>query len=225
MPKLKKKSKKKIKFFLSFLFVITLIVILYLCCDKSTKNIFIHDNEIFTDQEIIDMASLTNYPNFFTTTGYSVKKKLLKNDYIKNVKVRKSIFMAFHIYIEEYNLLFERQSNGKIVLENGKEISNTKNVVIPFFVNDSEIEESRLNEFIDKFALLNKDVTSKISEIRYDPTELDKDRFLFYMNDKNYVYITLTKIDSINKYNEMIEKFEGKKGILYLDSGNYFQIK
>ena len=29
----------------------------------------------------------------------------------------------------------------------------------------------------------------------------------------------------INKYNEMIEKFEGKKGILYLDSGNYFQIK
>lgn len=225
MPKLKKKSKKKIRLFLIFLLVIALGAILYLCSDKSIKNIFIHDNNIFTDQEIIDMAGLTNYPNFFTTTGYNVKKKLLKNDYIKGIKVRKSIFRAFHIYVDEYSVLFERQSNGKVVLENGKEIDNTKNVVVPFFINDSEIEEERLDEFIKKYSLLSKDVTVKISEIKYDPTDLDKDRFLFYMNDQNYVYITLTKIDTINKYNEMIEKFEGKKGILYLDSGNYFQIK
>lgn len=225
MSKLKKKSKKKIRLFLIFLLVIALGAILYLCSDKSIKNIFIHNNNIFTDQEIIDMAGLTNYPNFFTTTGYNVKKKLLKNDYIKGIKVRKSIFMAFHIYVDEYSVLFERQSNGKVVLENGKEIDNTKNVVVPFFINDSEIEEERLDEFIKKYSLLSKDVTVKISEIKYDPTDLDKDRFLFYMNDQNYVYITLTKIDTINKYNEMIEKFEGKKGILYLDSGNYFQIK
>ena len=74
MPKLKKKSKKKIRLFLIFLLVIALGAILYLCSDKSIKNIFIHNNNIFTDQEIIDMADLTNYPNFFTTTGYNVKK-------------------------------------------------------------------------------------------------------------------------------------------------------
>ena len=45
------------------------------------------------------------------------------------------------------------------------------------------------------------------------------------MNDDNYVYITLTKLDLINKYNETLEQLEGKKGILYLDSGNYFKIK
>ena len=117
MPKLKKKSKKKIRLFLIFLLVIALGAILYLCSDKSIKNIFIHDNNIFTDQEIIDMAGLTNYPNFFTTTGYNVKKKLLKNYYIKGIKVRKSIFRAFHIYVDEYSVLFERQSNGKVVLE------------------------------------------------------------------------------------------------------------
>ena len=44
------------------------------------------------------------------------------------------------------------------------------------------------------------------------------------MNDGNYVYITLTKIEEINYYLEIIPKLEDKKGILYLDSGKYFEI-
>ena len=53
---------------------------------------------------------------------------------------------------------------------------------------------------------------------------LDKDRFLLYMNDQIYVYITLTKIEVLNNYNEITKSLEGKKGILYLDSGNHFEI-
>jgi hypothetical protein len=44
------------------------------------------------------------------------------------------------------------------------------------------------------------------------------------MNDQIYVYITLTKIDVLNNYNEITKELEGKKGILYLDSGNHFEI-
>ena len=64
-----------------------------------------------------------------------------------------------------------------------------------------------------------------ISEIEYKPTDLDKERFMFYMSDTNYVYITLSKISLINSYNEIYPTLEGKKGILYLDSGNHFEIK
>ena len=45
------------------------------------------------------------------------------------------------------------------------------------------------------------------------------------MNDGNMVYITLTKTESLNKYNDIKKELEGKSGILYLDSGNYFEIK
>ena len=69
------------------------------------------------------------------------------------------------------------------------------------------------------------EVLKKISEIKYDPNEYDEDRFLLYMNDQNYVYVTLTKFDLLDKYNETVKKLNGKKGILYLDSGNYFEIK
>ena len=44
------------------------------------------------------------------------------------------------------------------------------------------------------------------------------------MNDGNYVYLTLTKFKQINYYEDVLEKLDGKKGILYLDSGNHFKI-
>ena len=43
------------------------------------------------------------------------------------------------------------------------------------------------------------------------------------MNDGNYVYLTLKKFDNINKYVDMIKSFDNKKGILHLDSGEYFK--
>ena len=73
--------------------------------------------------------------------------------------------------------------------------------------------------------LVNKSILSKISEIEYTPSTIDKEKFLFLMNDGNYVYITLSKIDLINTYNEIYPTLEGKKGILHLDSGNHFEIK
>ena len=44
------------------------------------------------------------------------------------------------------------------------------------------------------------------------------------MNDGNYVYINLDKFESINRYSEMVTMFDNHKGILYLDSGEYFKI-
>ena len=45
------------------------------------------------------------------------------------------------------------------------------------------------------------------------------------MDDGNLVYITLTKIEKLNKYNDIKDKMDNKTGIIYLDSGNYIEIK
>ena len=63
-----------------------------------------------------------------------------------------------------------------------------------------------------------------MSEIEYSPNDVDEERFFILMNDGNYVYLTLNKFLSINKYTDMIKSFENKKGILYLDSGEYFDM-
>ena len=72
--------------------------------------------------------------------------------------------------------------------------------------------------------LLNKDILIRISEIKYDPNDIDNERFYLTMNDGNYVYLTLNKFDKINNYLEIVKTFNNKKGILYLDSGEYFEI-
>ena len=45
------------------------------------------------------------------------------------------------------------------------------------------------------------------------------------MVDKNYVYVTLSKIDKINKYKLIVDQIDTNKGIIYLDSGDYVEIK
>jgi len=71
---------------------------------------------------------------------------------------------------------------------------------------------------------VSESIKSQISEILYYPNEQDDDRFLLYMNDGNYVYLTLTKFKQINYYEDVLKSLNGKKGILYLDSGNHFEI-
>ena len=84
---------------------------------------------------------------------------------------------------------------------------------------------NKYDTFISKMALIDKGILGKIADIEYTPNDYDKDRFLLYMDDGNMVYLTLTKFKQINYYNEVLEQLEGRKGILYLDSGNHFQIK
>ena len=44
------------------------------------------------------------------------------------------------------------------------------------------------------------------------------------MNDGIYVYVTLNKFDKINDYDDIVSTLQDKKGILYLDNGEYFEV-
>lgn len=215
-------KKKKFKF-TKFIIVLLLLYIIGFYCYKIVmspiKNIVIKNNNYISDQEVIDNASLKNYPSFLLTLKYSIKNKLLKNSLIKDVKIKKKIGNIVEITIEENIPLFIY--NNKVILDNSKEI-NKSDFILPIVVNN--IDEDMLDKLIKKYINIDEDVRLLISEIKYVPNDIDKERFLFTMNDGNYVYITLYKITSINEYIKIYSTLENKKGILYLDSGNYFEI-
>ena len=115
--------------------------------------------------------------------------------------------------------------SGKILLFNGTKLNNDYGLTdIPNLVND-DYDKKIENDFIKKFSKVDKNVLRQISQIEYSKTSVDNERFLLYMDDGNEVYITLTKIEKINKYNEIVEKMDGSHGIIYLDSGDYIEIK
>lgn len=222
-----KKQKKKVKKgFIKFCVIILILFgignLVYYGFGHNIKNIYVLNNNYLSDQEIIDLAKLNNYPNFYTTSSSSIKKKLKSNILVKDVKIKKRLFNKLYIYVDEYEVLFYNQNTSKYVLENKKEVL-LDGIVVPTLIN--YVPDTKYNTFINKYILLDDKVKQKISEIKYDPNTIDEDRFFLYMNDGNYVYITLTKMELLNKYNEAITKVEGKKGTLYLDSGNYFEIR
>lgn len=217
--KKRKIKTKRIIYLLSVIILIALIVSNIL--SLPVKNIYIKGNNIISDKEIISLAGLNNYPPYIDTFKTNIKDKLKKNDYIKNVKIKRTINRKIYLEIEEYTPICKY--NDKLILSSAKQVDNIYNIdYVPFLINDIS---SIYNDFVNKFSEVTTDSLIKISHIEYVPNEVDKKRFLLYMTDSNYVYITLTKIDKINKYNSIVEELDGKKGIIYLDSGDYVEIK
>lgn len=212
---------KKFSFVKLVLVLLIMYIIGFLCYKVAISritNIYIKNNNILTDQEIIDVSGLRNYPSFILTTNYSIKNKLLKNDLVKKVKVKKGLWGKVYINIEEYKPLFIYED--KVILDNKNEVD--LDISLPILVN--KVDDDILDKLISKYESINDEIKLMISEIKYDPNDIDKERFLFTMNDGNYVYITLYKLSSIDEYLKITSTLKDKKGILYLDSGNYFEV-
>lgn len=225
MTKIKKKKRLKLIPFLLFILVITgAFFLVDVLLDTRVENIVIKGNKIVTDQQIIDEAGLSNYPSFYKTTSYNIKKALEKNSFIKEVKIKRSFYHVLTIEVSEHKVLLKKETTGKLVLENMNEVTTDQEIpyTVPRLVND--VPKNKYSELLKNLLKVKNNVRSSISEFYYDPNEFDKDRFLLYMDDGNSVYLTLTKFRMINYYNEVLPQLDGKKGILYLDSGNHFQI-
>lgn len=205
-----------------FSFVIIIYALfIYFIVGCNINNIYIFNNSYLTDQEIIELAEIDDYPNYYTLSLKQIENKIKKNTLVKDVKVKRNFFKQIKIYVEEYKILLKTEE--KYVLSSLEEVILDNDYYnVPILIN--YVPNTKMESLKQKLNNVSYSVLDKISEIKYDPTEVDPDRFLLYMNDDNYVYVTLTKFDLINKYNETLEQLEGKKGILYLDSGNYFKI-
>ena len=120
----KKKNKKKLNIKRVIIVFIILFVIpfsIYKIYKTNIKNIFIIGNVYLSDQEIIDIAKIENYPNSLKNSSASIKNRLEKNRYIYKAKVEKGDFLkTVYIKVKENYPLFYYQVENKTVLYNGK---------------------------------------------------------------------------------------------------------
>ncbi len=220
----KQKKKRRLKVGRLFLLLLILSVISFALInvfDVRINSIIIKGNNILTDQEVIELAKLDDYPPFFKTLTYQVKKNILKSQYVSDVKVSKAI-LSIKIKIKEKKVLYIDASTNDKVTINGI-INDDKIVCAPFLTN--EIPKDKKQTFIKSMNKIDADILCQMSQIKYDPNEIDKDRYYVYMNDGNSVYLTVNKFNKINKYNTILENVGKQNGIIYLDYGDYFEVK
>ncbi len=225
---MKKKEKKKLKIrWVSFLVAFGIIGLLgavgWYLSKEPIRNIYVKGNNYLSDEEIIEIAELENYPSFLLTFSFDIQKKIEENPWIESVKIKKKFWGIVRIEVKEREALFEKVEDQIVVLTDGKEIpkEECRDSVTQLL---NYVPDTKYDSLVKQMARIEPSIRYLISEMTYLPNEQDKDRFLLYMTDGNYVYLTLTKFKHINYYEQVLETLEGKKGILYLDSGNHFQI-
>ncbi len=220
--KVKKKRKLKVKNLLIVLFVFTAILLgVAFLTDVKLNNMIVKGNSLYSDWEIIEMAGLSNYPSSLKTLSSTVEKRLEEDDYIKSVKVSRPSLTKIVINVEENLPLFYYLPENKTILTDKTEV--TDNFSVPTVIN--YVPDNVYSDFLKSMSSINYDIIKRISEIKYDPNEVDEGRFFLTMNDGNQVYLTLNKFTKLDNYLDIIKEFDNKKGILYLDSGEYFEVK
>lgn len=218
-----KKRKRKLKLsrvFLTLFFLFLVVFIVISLTKIKVKGFSISGNTYYTDNEILDMTGLSKYPSFLLTNSYNVSSKVKDNKLIKRITIKKTLYGRFNVTVTENKILFYDSVNNKSVTADGSLVSYYYEYS-PVLVN--EVNNKKVyNKLIEKMIKVNDDIFNNISEIKYEPNDIDKERFLLSMNDGNYVYVTMSKFSSINKYLDIVKTLDSKNGILYLDYGNYF---
>lgn len=222
-------KRTKIKMF-NLLIVLLVAVGLFfsvrLIIDEPIHNIIITGNSYLDDDYIINLANIKNYPAFISINKKEMCKKINKSSYISSCTIKKKFAFVLEINIKENKPLFFENNQKKYVFDNMKSTKVddiSKSFRVPRLLN--YVPDKKYEKFVSSMSKVNSGILSKIGDIEYKPNDYDKDRFLLYMDDGNLVYLTLTKFKTINHYNEVLSQLEGHKGILYLDSGNHFEIK
>lgn len=217
--RVKKRRRLKIgRILLAFFLLFLTIFVIYSILNLKITNIFISGNYYLSDQQIIDAASIGDYPSVIK--GVKQIKNLKDNIYIKDVRVKVRKITQVYIEVTENRPLFYSIDMEKTVLLDGR--TTSEKYPTPTLLN--YVIDSVYPTFVKELGKLDINILNRISEIKYEPNDVDDNRFLLLMTDGNYVYINNSTFYKLSKYMEIIRNFPNKKGVLYLDYGNNFEI-
>ena len=204
--KVKKKRIKVKNIIITLLILLLLGFTSYDIITMPIKNINIINNDIVSDKEILESLNIIDYPSFVKTI-FSIKKNKIYNPYIKNFTVKKKLINKLYIEIEEYKPIAIYKD--KVVLNNNSLADNIYNLdYLPYLINDID---SIYDSFVKNFNKIDNSILYRISQIEYKPNDIDEERFLLYMIDGNYVYISLSKIEKINKKQKKFQIYDRSK--------------
>ena len=116
MVKKRKKLRINVKGLIILLLIIYLIVMLfYTIFNMKIKNIYILNTNILSDNEIIEVAKIKDYPEIFKINTKKLTNNIKQLDLVSDVKISKNIKGVLTIDIEEAKPLFYNRNNDLVV--------------------------------------------------------------------------------------------------------------
>ncbi|AIK38784.1 cell division FtsQ family protein [Bacillus pseudomycoides] len=188
---------------LSICVLITFILLLFLNRFGKISAIYVTGNEIISKAEIISLSNLSDKDNYWNLHEEDIKKRIQKNNLIKEVEISKNFPSRVTINVKENSTVAYMIKDNKyyLLLENGTmldkftndKISKSVPVIKQFTRND----EKQLRKLISELNKLPSEIQSIISEINFLPTKNDK--FHIYLYAKNGFTVSASITDLSEK--------------------------
>ena len=126
-------------FLLFFVFAVMYIL------NVRVKNIYIVGNKYVKDQEIIELAGISDYPKMIEINSLTIKNKLAEENIISEVNVEKKN-TSLILTVKEAKPLYYDNSERATILENGKKI-NKKYV---FYTLNEKVENDLVKMYVSE---------------------------------------------------------------------------
>ena len=129
MANVKRVKRRRINFkavILLLLIVYLIVMLLYTFFTMPIKNIYIKNTTLLSDNDVIEVAGIKDYPSIFKLSSKKLEEKILSLELVEKVKVSKKLNGKLIIDIDEAVPLFYVRSTDKVVLSSKKHVNKIK---------------------------------------------------------------------------------------------------
>lgn len=221
LVKRKRLNVARILVFLLFIYLVVCVCI-YIY-KEPVRHYEIKGNEILSDTEILRYAGIDNYPPFVSISSSRIKKKLKKNNLIKDVNIKYGFNFQITIEVVENKPMFISKETDEVCLADGTLVPYEDTFVgIPILLNNTPMNVMKV--FAKNLSTIDDGIFYMINDIEYKPSYnqynqiIDEYRFLLSMNDKNLVFVNGKRLKPLNRYLDVISTTKlTQNGVFYLD--------
>lgn len=231
LPNVKKERNRilyrRLTLIISVFTLLMLGAIYYVSPFSKLGNISITGNSAVSTQEIIEHLDAKKGENLWKQfKNRTIYEQQIERQFsrIKKVSITLAGINSFGVKIEEYQVVAMSSKNNLYypVLENGEILTDelkTPQSDLPI-IKDFE-EQKTIKELMNVYNELDTQIKQNISEIRYTPTEANKELINLQMKDTNIVVINISEIPIKMVYYQSIVNKMDRPGTIDMEVGIY----
>ncbi|WP_321385300.1 cell division protein FtsQ/DivIB [uncultured Enterococcus sp.] len=229
LPNVKKVRNTRLMRRLTLIISISAVIILILCYFISPfsklSGVTVTGNENVDSQAVVTDSKLTINDALWTQFfDKSVYEKNIEKTFprVKKAAISLNGVNSFKIAIEEYQVLAVDYLDGVYypILENGKVLTDKLDNPIsgmPVFANFED--EKYIQSLMDSYNKLPEEQKEQITEIKYSPSESNKELITLYMKDSNQVIVNISQLAEKMKYYSQVAGQMTEPGVIDMEVG------
>ncbi|MGX7264517.1 cell division protein FtsQ/DivIB [Enterococcus crotali] len=229
LPKIKEVRNKRLYRRLTLIvsvFLVAILIVLYFVSPLSKLGkVSVSGNKSVDSQSIIAQSKLEQGKSLWEQFG---DRKIYEEKIQRQLpRIKKAIISlngvnSFNIKVDEYKVVALESVNNIFhpILENGKILPEEMKAPVsgmPIFLNFKD--QTIIKNLMNSYNKLPEDIKQNISEIRYAPSNANKELINLHMKDANQVIVNISQLEEKMAYYSKVASQMEKPGIIDMEVG------